>query len=55
LEAEVEKRIKLKYLGKIAYDKEVEEYVLSGKPLLEIPSSSPAFNSAKGLMKKAGY
>ncbi len=55
LEAEVEKRIKLKYLGKIAYDKEVESYVLSGKPLLELPSSSPAYNSTKGLMKKAGY
>ena len=55
LEVEIEKRIKLKYLGKIAYDKEVENYVLSGKPLLEIPSSSPAYNSAKELMKKAGY
>jgi CO dehydrogenase maturation factor len=55
LEAEVEKRIKLKYLGKIAYDKEVENYVLSGKPLLEIPSSSPAYNSVKELMKKVGY
>ncbi len=55
LEAEVENRIKLKYLGKIAYDKEVENYVLSGKSLLEIPSSSPAYNSAKELMRKAGY
>jgi len=55
LEAEVEKRIKLKYLGKIAYDKEVENYVLSGKPLLELPSSSPAYKSVKELMKKVGY
>ncbi|MFQ5999708.1 MAG: AAA family ATPase, partial [Candidatus Bathyarchaeia archaeon] len=38
LEADVEKRIKLKYLGKIAYDEEVENYVLSGKSLLELPS-----------------
>ncbi len=55
LEAEVEKRIRLKYLGKIAYDKEVENYVISGKSLLELPSSSPAYNSVKELMKKAGY
>ncbi|MCW3986569.1 MAG: AAA family ATPase [Candidatus Bathyarchaeota archaeon] len=55
LEAEVEKRIKLKYLGKIAYDKDVENYVLSGKPLLELPSSSFAYISVKKLMAEAGY
>ncbi len=55
LEANVEKKIKLRYLGKIAYDKEVENYVLSGKPLLDIPSSSPAYNSVKEILKKAGY
>ena len=55
LEVEVEKRIKLKYLGKIAYDKEVENYVFSGKPLLELSSSSPAYSSVKELMKKVGY
>jgi CO dehydrogenase maturation factor len=55
LDAEVEKRINQKYLGKIVYDKEVENYVLSGKPLLKLPSSSLAYNSVKELMKKAGY
>ena len=55
LEPEVEERTRLKYLGKIAYDREVENYVVSGKSLLEIPSSSSAYNSAKELMKKAGY
>ena len=55
LEPEVEKRTRLKYLGKIAYDREVENYVVSGKSLLELPSSSPAYNSVKELMKKAGY
>jgi len=55
LEAEVEKRTKLKYLGRIAYDKEVENYVFSGKSLLELPSSSLAYNSVKELMKKVGY
>ncbi len=55
LEEEVKKRAKMKYLGKIVYDKSVENYVLSGKSLLELPSSSPAFNSVKELMEKAGY
>jgi len=55
LKAEVEKRIKLPYLGKIAHDKDVESCVLSGKSLLELPSSSSAYISVKKLMAKAGY
>jgi CO dehydrogenase maturation factor len=55
LETEIEKRIKLPYLGKVAYDKDVERYVLSGGSLLELPPSSPAYVSVKTIMKKAGY
>jgi len=55
LEAEVEKRVRLRYLGKIAYDRKVEEYVLSGRPLLELPDSSPSYTSVKSLMAEAGY
>jgi len=55
LEAEVEKRTGLRYLGKIAYDEDVENFVLNGRSLLELPSSSLAYNSVKELMKKAGY
>ena len=55
LEAEVEKRTKLKYLGKIAYDKEVENCVYAGKSLLELPSESPAYRSLKEIMERAGY
>ncbi|MCK4478381.1 AAA family ATPase [Candidatus Bathyarchaeota archaeon] len=55
LEEEVKKRIKLKYLGKIAYDKDVEDYVFSGKPLLELSSSSLAYISVKKFMAEAGY
>jgi len=55
LEAEARKKIQLEYLGKIAYDKKVEDYILLGKSLLELPSSFPAYNSVKELMKKAGY
>ncbi len=55
MEAEVEKRTKLEYLGKISYDKEVEKYVLYGKPLLNLPNSSHAYNSVKKILQKAGY
>ena len=55
LEAEVGKRTKLEYLGKISYDKEVENYVLYGKPLLDLPESSLAYNSVKKILQKAGY
>lgn len=55
LEAEVEKRTKLPYLGKIAYDKDVERYVLTGKSLLELPNSSPAYMSVKKLMAEVGH
>lgn len=55
LRKEVEDRTKLKFLGKIAYDDNVEKYVLAGKSLLELPESSPAYLSVKELLRKAGY
>ena len=55
LEEEVERRTSLKYLGKIAYDKNVEDHILTGKSLLELPASSPAYLSIKEILKKAGY
>ncbi len=54
-EEEVEKRTKLQYLGKISYDKQVENYVLHGKPLLDLPEPSLAYNSVKKILQKAGY
>ncbi len=55
LEQEVEKRTKLKYLGKIAYDEQVERYGLLGKSLLELPSTTLAYKSVKKIMERAGY
>ncbi|RLI37797.1 cobalamin biosynthesis protein [Candidatus Bathyarchaeota archaeon] len=55
LEGEVGRRLKLRYIGKIPYDKDVEEYILSGKSLLGIPPSSPAYQSVKNIMMRAGY
>ena len=54
-EAEVKKKTNLRYLGKIAYDREVENYVFSGKSLLELSSLALAYKSVKELMNKAGY
>ena len=55
LEGEVESKTGVKYLGKIAYDEEVERYVLSGKSLLELPLDSKAYASVGEILKKAGY
>jgi len=50
-----EKALRFEYLGKIARDEKVEEYVLAGKSLLDLPSDSPAYVSVKKIMKKIGY
>jgi len=55
LEEEVQKRINLKYLGKIDYDEKVEEAVLKGTSLIELPITSPAYLSVKKILQKAGY
>jgi CO dehydrogenase maturation factor len=55
LEGEIKKRIEFPYLGKIAYDANVEQFVLSGSSLLELPSSSSAYISIKKILKQAGY
>ena len=46
---------KIKFLGKIFYDKTVEHHGLLGKSLLEIANTSPAYLSIKKIMKKANY
>jgi CO dehydrogenase maturation factor len=55
LENQAQKRTELDYLGRIPYDKNVEDYCLLGKPLLELAESSPAYQAAKIILKKAGY
>ena len=55
LEEEVEKKTQLRYLGKLAYDKEVEQYVMNGRSLLDLSSASPAFSSVKKMLQRAGY
>jgi CO dehydrogenase maturation factor len=48
-------KTKFQYLGKIVQDEMVEEYVLSGKSLLDLPEDSPACLSIKSIMESAGY
>lgn len=55
LENHARKVLKFEYLGKIAEDEKVEEFVLAGKSLLELPSNSLAYDSVKKIMKKASY
>jgi len=55
METRAKKATQLEYLGKIAYDKQVEEYILSGKSLRELPSTSPACRSVRQILAKAGY
>jgi len=55
LENQARRATQLEYLGKIAHDEKVEEYVLSGKSLLGLSSASPAYISVKKIMQKASY
>ncbi len=50
-----ETALNFKYLGKIAADATLDEYVLEGKSLLELPSENKACVSVKEIMKIAGY
>ena len=42
------------YLGKIDYDKSVEEYNLKGESLHKLPEDSPACRSVRKILDKAG-
>ncbi|MEM2999411.1 MAG: AAA family ATPase [Candidatus Bathyarchaeia archaeon] len=50
-----EKTLKFKYLGKIAFDEEVDDYVLAGKSLLNLPSDNAAYLSVKKILNNAAY
>lgn len=46
---------KIKYLGKIEYDEKVFQYNFEGKPLFQLSNSSPAYESIKTILDRAGY
>jgi len=55
LSGKAEEELKFKYVGKIVADELVDDYVLNGKSLLDLPSDNVAFASVKAIMKKTGY
>lgn len=44
-----------RYLGRVDSDEEIVEFNIAGKSLLELPDSSPAYQSIKRILKKVGY
>jgi CO dehydrogenase nickel-insertion accessory protein CooC1 len=42
------------FLGRIDYDKRVEEYNLRGESLQKLPEDSPACRSVREILEKAG-
>ncbi len=52
---QAEADLKFKYLGKISEDEQLDEYVLNGKSLLDLPSDNKAYLSVKVILKSLGY
>jgi CO dehydrogenase maturation factor len=52
---QAEADLKFEFLGKIAEDEQLDEYVLNGKSLLDLPSDSKAYDSVKAIMKNLSY
>lgn len=52
---QAEDELKFKYLGKIMQDEWLDEYVLAGKSLLDLPNDNKAYISVKNIVKTLGY
>jgi CO dehydrogenase maturation factor len=52
---QAEDDLKFKYLGKILADDQLDEYVLDGKSLLDLPNDNKAYLSVKEILNKLGY
>ncbi len=52
---QAEADLKFKYLGKIAQDEQLDDFVLNGKSLIDLPSSNSAYLSVKAIMNTLGY
>jgi CO dehydrogenase maturation factor len=50
-----ETELKFKYLGKIFQDEELDEFVLTGKSLLDLSKDNNAYVSVKNILKSLGY
>jgi CO dehydrogenase maturation factor len=54
LEAEANKQ-PYRYLGRVESDERIAEYNVQGRSLLELPDGSPAYQSVKKILARAGY
>jgi CO dehydrogenase maturation factor len=52
---QAEADLKYKYLGKIEADDRLDEFVLNGKSLLELPNDNKAYLSVQKILKTLGY
>ncbi len=52
---QAEADLKYKYLGKIEADDQLDEFVLNGKSLLELPKDNKAYLSVQKILKTLGY
>ena len=52
---QAEADLKFKYLGKIAGDEQLDDYVLDGKSLLDLPTTNKAYLSVNRILKTLGY
>ena len=52
---QAEADLKFKFLGKIAEDEELDDYVLNGKSLIDLPNDNQAYLSVKSILKTLGY
>jgi len=50
-----DKQAEFRYIGRLEYDRSVEEFNLQGKSLLEIEEDSPMFISTKNIAAAVGY
>ncbi len=55
LGTQAEADLKFKYLGKIAEDEQLDDYVLNGKSLIDLPNDNKAYLSVKNILKTLGY
>ncbi len=52
---QAEDDLKYKYLGKIEADNQLDEFVLNGKSLLDLPNDNKAYLSVQNILKTLGY
>ena len=55
LGVQAEADLKFKYLGKIEADEQLDDYVLNGKSLLDLPTDNKAYLSVKKILDSLGY